>query len=148
MSIKVLATAYFSRHDTRTPVRYAVISMVSNMVFNLLLIIPLAHVGLALATSISAFVNGGLLLYGLLKAQVFSFRAHWIIYLFQAGVANLVMVLVLNFFLSDSSPEFWFAADSWSRVLNLGILCIAGVCSYSLTLLLCGVRPSHFRHSA
>lgn len=148
MSIKVLATAYFSRQDTRTPVRYAVISMVSNMVFNLLLIIPLAHVGLALATSISAFVNGGLLLYGLLKAQVFRFREHWIIYLFQAAVANLVMVLVLNFFLSDSSPEFWFAADTWSRVLNLGILCIAGVCSYSLTLLLCGVRPSHFRHSA
>ena len=147
MSIKVLATAYFSRQDTSTPVRYAVIAMVSNMVFNLMLIIPLAHVGLALATSLSAFVNAGLLLLGLVKTGVFHFRVHWVIYLFQALAANVVMVLVLNFFLSGSSLELWINASTLSRITNLSILCVAGALSYALTLLACGVRPSHFRHS-
>src|SRR5690606_20489274 len=41
MAIKILATAYFSRQDTKTPVRYGVIAMVTNMVMNLALILPL-----------------------------------------------------------------------------------------------------------
>jgi putative peptidoglycan lipid II flippase len=35
--------------------------MVANMAFNLALIVPLAHAGLALATSMSAWLNGYLL---------------------------------------------------------------------------------------
>ena len=148
MSIKVLATAYFSRHDTKTPVRFAVTAMVSNMLFNLILIIPLAHAGLALATSISAFVNGGQLLRGLIKSKVFRFRDHWRKYLFQLGTASLVMVVVLNAGNFLGSTADWTAADSITRVLHLGWLCLAGVVSYAVTLLLCGLRPSHFRHWA
>ena len=103
--------------------------------------------GLALATSLSAFVNAGLLLLGLVKTGVFHFRVHWVIYLFQALAANVVMVLVLNFFLSGSSLELWINASTLSRITNLSILCVAGALSYALTLLACGVRPSHFRHS-
>ena len=56
-----------------TPVRVGIIAMIANMVFNLALVIPLffffnlGHVGLALATSISSFLNAGLLLYYSLK---------------------------------------------------------------------------------
>ena len=52
MLIKVLAPGYFSRQDTKTPVKIAVKAMVANMVFNLMLIVPLAHAGLALATAL------------------------------------------------------------------------------------------------
>lgn len=154
MSIKVLVTAYFSRQDTQTPVNYAVIAMVCNMVFNLVLIIPLAHVGLALATSLSAFINGGLLLYGLLRAGVFRFHAHWLIYLFQVATATTVMVLVLGFIYEEGfmvgggDLPAWAAADTLSRVIDLSLLIAAGVASYGLTLLLTGVRLAHFRHSA
>ena len=41
MLIKVLAPGYFARQDMKTPVRIAVISMLANMLFNLLLIWPL-----------------------------------------------------------------------------------------------------------
>src|SRR5690606_4712219 len=53
MLIKVLAPGYFARQDTRTPVRIGMIAMAANMVFNLMLVWHLRHVGLALATAMS-----------------------------------------------------------------------------------------------
>ena len=59
--IKVLASGYFSRQDTKTPVKIGVVAMFANIILNLILIIPLAHAGLALATSLATFINAGLL---------------------------------------------------------------------------------------
>jgi len=63
--IKVLTPGYFARKDTKTPVRIAIAAMVVNLVLNLILIWPLQHVGLALATAIAAWLNAGLLARGL-----------------------------------------------------------------------------------
>jgi putative peptidoglycan lipid II flippase len=148
MCIKVLATAYFSRKDTTTPVRYAIVAMVSNMFLNLILIIPLAHVGLALATSLSAFINGGLLLFGLLRQGVFRFRVHWIAYLLRIGMAALVMVLVLKLLYGAGDFDVLATAGTVDRVMYLGLLCCAGALAYGLTLLALGVRPVDLRHRA
>ncbi|MCS7240832.1 MAG: polysaccharide biosynthesis C-terminal domain-containing protein, partial [Candidatus Bipolaricaulota bacterium] len=50
----VVAKAFYAQKDTRTPVRISVIGLLLNIVFNLVLIRPLAHKGLALATSLSS----------------------------------------------------------------------------------------------
>jgi putative peptidoglycan lipid II flippase len=62
-----LDNIYYSLQDTRTPVINGFISVVINVVLNLILIKPMAHRGLALATSISATVSSMLLIYGLRK---------------------------------------------------------------------------------
>ena len=59
--VKVLTPGYYARSDTKTPVRYAMISMVVNLVLNLVLIVPLAHMGPPLATAIASTVNVALL---------------------------------------------------------------------------------------
>ena len=59
--VKVLTPGYYARSDTRTPVRYATISMVVNLVLNLALIVPLRHMGPPLATAIASTVNVALL---------------------------------------------------------------------------------------
>jgi len=66
--IKVLAPGFFAREDIKTPVRIAIVAMVLNLILNLILMIPLAHVGLALATAISSWVNA-LALFYLLKIR-------------------------------------------------------------------------------
>jgi putative peptidoglycan lipid II flippase len=66
--VKILATGYFAREDTKTPVKIGVLALVVNIILNLILMGPLAHVGIALATSISAWVNGGLLALGLYRS--------------------------------------------------------------------------------
>ena len=58
--IKVLTPGFFAREDTRTPVKIALGCLASNLVL-VVLIWSLAHVGIALATAISAWLNAGLL---------------------------------------------------------------------------------------
>ncbi len=67
--VKVLSTAFFAREDTATPVKIGVAALVVNVVLNLLLMGPLAHVGIALATSIAAWINAGLLAWMLHRAN-------------------------------------------------------------------------------
>jgi putative peptidoglycan lipid II flippase len=69
--IKVLTPGYFARKDTATPVRIAALSVAVNIVLNLVLMVPLQHVGLALATAIAAWLNAALLARGLIR------RGHW-----------------------------------------------------------------------
>ncbi|MCE3230808.1 MAG: hypothetical protein K0R52_736 [Alphaproteobacteria bacterium] len=57
---KVFATGFFAREDTKTPVKIALVSIACNLMLNIILMIPFAHVGLAMATSIAAWINAGL----------------------------------------------------------------------------------------
>lgn len=55
--VKVLQPGFFAREDTSTPVKVAAAAVVLNLVLNLILMQYLAHVGLALATAISSWMN-------------------------------------------------------------------------------------------
>jgi putative peptidoglycan lipid II flippase len=143
MAIKVLASAYFSRQDTRTPVRFGIIAMVSNMVLNLILLIPLAHVGLALATSVSAFINAGLLGWGLRRQAGLRLEPGWAGFLLRIALALLGMLLVLQ--LLARPAELWMAWPDLQRVLWLGLTCAAGGLAYLLLLWAVGLRLAHFR---
>jgi putative peptidoglycan lipid II flippase len=55
--VKITAPVFYAFQDTKTPVRMAIIAMVCNVFLNLILMIPLKHAGLALATSLSAMIN-------------------------------------------------------------------------------------------
>lgn len=59
--VKVLTPGYYARSDTRTPVRYATISIAINLLLNLALIVPLRHMGPPLATALASSVNVALL---------------------------------------------------------------------------------------
>lgn len=151
MLIKVLAPGYFARQDTKTPVRIGIIAMVSNMVMNLLFVLPLhfyyqiGFVGLALATTCSAYLNAWLLYRGLQKAHVLSLQSDFFITMGKyllALAAMSVMLVVIN-----PAHALWVEWD-WMRRLaaTLG-LCVVGVVSYFFVLFALGVRPSQYRHA-
>ena len=144
MLIKVLAPGYFSRQDTKTPVKIGIIAMAVNMVLNLILIWPLAHVGLALATTLSAFLNAGLLLRGLLKDGVFVWQPGWSKCLLRMLLANGAMIGLL--LLLVGAPEQWLAYDLWQRVMQMALLVGGGAGLYLLVLVLLGMRPRDLRH--
>jgi putative peptidoglycan lipid II flippase len=64
-AVKIVAAAFFAFQDTRTPVIMACISIFANIVLGVVLMKPLAHGGLALATSLASMLNLGLLLVAL-----------------------------------------------------------------------------------
>lgn len=69
---KVFVAGFFARQDTKTPVKIAIISIICNLILNIILMGPFSHVGLAMATSIAAWVNAGLLLIALHRRNWFS----------------------------------------------------------------------------
>lgn len=142
MFIKVLAPGYFARQDTKTPVKIGIIAMVANMVFNFILMFPFGHVGLAMATSLSATLNFALLFWGLYKAQVFQIAPGWRVFLIRVLVANACMALCILLLMPDIAV---IQAQSFShRALVVGGLVLAGIFAYAITLLLVGLRARHF----
>ncbi|MDG1938661.1 MAG: murein biosynthesis integral membrane protein MurJ [Pseudomonadales bacterium] len=159
MAIKVLATGFYAQQDMKTPVRIGIIAMVSNMVLNLILVLilhhywQLGHVGLALATSLSAVLNAGLLFRGLSanrhlcvvseggKAKLLS-ADYWRL-LLQVIFAVAAMVAVLIWLQPELS--FWASADWLSHCYRLSVLCIAGFATYLIALLLLGVKVQQFK---
>ncbi len=55
--LKVLVPAFFAHGDTSTPVRVGLVAIGLNLALNLLFMVPLQHIGPALATSVSALFN-------------------------------------------------------------------------------------------
>ncbi|MCL6416193.1 murein biosynthesis integral membrane protein MurJ [Aestuariirhabdus sp. Z084] len=144
MMIKVLAPGYFARQDTKTPVKIAIKAMVANMVLNLILVWPLQHAGLALATSLSAFLSSALLFLGLRRAGVFELQPGWHLYGVRLLVANLAMVAVLLYLVAD--VQSWLSWGWWQRSVEMALLVAAGLLTYGGVLLLSGMRPRQFRY--
>ncbi len=139
--VKVLAPGFYARQDTRTPVKIGIIALLTNLILNIVLVFPLQHAGLALATSIAAFVNAGLLLRYLRANEVYRPRAGWLRFLGRVAVAACAMSAILVWL----SPPVgsWTAWDWGGRGLQLGILIGAGGLIYCLTCIAVGIRPRH-----
>ncbi len=137
--IKILAPGYYARQDTSTPVRIGIIAMISNMVMNLVLIFPLAHAGLALATTLSAYLNAGMLFRGLQRDGIYQARAGWPWFLLRVMAATAVMSIVL-YWLSRPLAD-WSTASAVERCLRLTLDIGAGMVTYFGTLGALGLRP-------
>lgn len=136
--IKVLAPGFYARQDTKTPVKIGIIAMIANMGLNIVLMISLAHAGLALATTLSALLNAGLLYYMLRKKAVYQPIAGWGIFFIRMIIANLVLVALL-LWLTPINSE-WISWSGWYRFSVLMGLIAASALAYFITLTLCGVR--------
>lgn len=64
-AVRIVAATFFALKDTRTPMIMATVSILANMVLGIILMGPLGHGGLALATSLASVLNLGLLVYAL-----------------------------------------------------------------------------------
>jgi len=60
---RIVVSAFHSVQDTRTPVKLSFIAFVANVILSLVLMGPMRHCGLALANSLSALLNAGMLFY-------------------------------------------------------------------------------------
>jgi len=152
MLIKVLAPGFFARQDMRTPVRIGVIAMVLNMLFNLLLVIPLhkywqvGHLGLAAATSLSAFINAILLFISLRKKAIYQPSKGWLRFFVGLVSSVLVMLLVLVQLLEiGGGTEAYYHQDWLQRITSIGLLCGIGFMTFVVSLFVFGFRLSDMR---
>ncbi|MGZ8225239.1 MAG: murein biosynthesis integral membrane protein MurJ [Methylococcaceae bacterium] len=140
--IKVLVPGFTARMDMKTPVRYGVFAMIVSLALNVVLVFPLAHAGLALATSLGAFFNALLLLNKLLRDKVYQPASGWLLFITRILLASTAMSTVL-YFLVDAS---WWNHWSWlERILNLLKWILVGMAAYAATLVLTGLRLRHLQ---
>lgn len=153
IAVKILAPGYYARQDTRTPVRIAIISMVSNMLMNFLFVGVLLslsfkgpHMGLALASSLAAYINAGMLYRGLRSQGVYIPEPGWLRVVLAVFLASASMLLVLFWFSADTSV--WVADPAIERGGRLALLVGGGCLVYFLTLIIAGLRRHHLEKGA
>lgn len=135
--IKVLVPGFTARQDMKTPVRYGIYAMLVSLVLNVVLVFPLAHAGLALATSLGAFFNAALLLRKLLKENIYQPASGWPLFFIRVLLAGAAMSLSLYYFVD---ARWWNAWSAGERVINLLKWIGVGMAIYTATLLLAGLR--------
>ena len=146
--VKVLAPGFYARQDIRTPVRFAIITLVLTQVLNLALMGPFKHAGLALAISIGACVNATMLWHGLVKRSAYRARPGWALFLAKLALALAVMGAALW---ALNLPDARWIALRVHPLLRVGTL--AGIVSvgalvYFATLAVLGFRLGDFKRTA
>lgn len=150
--VKVLVPGFFARQETRVPVRFAVIALSSGMAMSLgflglalWLEFEAPHAVLALATSLSAWINAGLLFRRLRREGIYQPQPGWMLFAARLLFANLLMAVTV---LTLSGPlSHWLAAELGDRVLNLLTVLLSAVGIYAAALWVAGLRPRHLRRA-
>lgn len=146
--VKVLVPGFTARQDMKTPVRIGIVCLLANMVFNLVIVVPMVrldvpypHVGLALASSLSGWLQVALLYRRLRADGIHHIGPELRRTLWQLLSAIVVMALA-GLWLTGGD---WFARDALHRVWTLAVILGTSGALYGATLFLVGLRPSHLK---
>ncbi|HEY8521962.1 MAG TPA: murein biosynthesis integral membrane protein MurJ [Gammaproteobacteria bacterium] len=150
IAVKVLSPGYFARHDTRTPVRVGVQSLLVSFGLNVVFVLALvatgwapAHAGLAAATSCAGLYNAALLLRGLAAARVLRPAPGWRRLAAQVIGACAAMIVFLLWGLDRAGD--WAAMSGWQRAGMLALLVVGGAAVYAGAAYALGLRPRELR---
>lgn len=136
--VKTLIPGFYAREDMKRPVHYALAALIVNLVLNLLLMGPLGHVGLALATTIAACANAALLWRNLVRHH--GFRADDRLRHAARAILGASLLLGIGLHYGDRFLE------GLPAVLRIALLIPAGLLSYALLAsLMGGLRISELR---
>ncbi len=152
--VKVFSPSFFAREDTRTPMRYAAISLILNTLGSVGLFFWLRsigwspHLGIAIATSIGGWLNAGLLYLALRRRGHFrgDRRLYWALPMIMISAA--VMGLGLYFGARQLQPWLALELPIWTRAGVLGaFLAAAAMLFFAMTFLTGALRISMLRRA-
>ena len=131
--VKGLSPGFFVREDMSTPVKIGLLAVAVNLVLNLLLMGPFLHVGIAAATSASAWLNAGLLAYILYRRGHFVLDDRLKSQLPRMVIASVIMGAGLYGGLQ--ALDTLLAGSLTERITVLAILVIGGLLVYGVLAL-------------
>ncbi len=144
--VKALTPGFFAREDTRTPLYVATAAIVVNVILNLVFLYgtTLAHVGIALASSLSGWLNAFLL------AAILRTRRHWLpdrrLAIRSAGMLAAAGGMGLALWIALSTAGAVMALTDLKAAAALVAVCVLGGAVYGVLGVLFGiVRVSELR---
>ena len=123
MMTKVFSTTFFAHKNTRTPLIGGIISIISNLLFIFLLVPYFKHVGVALATSLSAWCNGLYLIFKLGSLGTVKIERSVLWECAKQLIASFIMFLaicIINTFAND----YYYVQDKFDR--NIAVISAVG----------------------
>ncbi len=137
--IKILVVPFFANEDTKTPIKVSLLCMIINLILNLILIKHFLHVGLAISTSISAWVNAVILGILMQKKLGFIFERSIIKVIIKVLIASMVMAILttkLFTFIQLNLPNLNFFSTNLSLIVSI----IFGIIVYLFAIYILGVK--------
>jgi putative peptidoglycan lipid II flippase len=134
--VKILAPAFFAREDTTTPVVVGVIAMAANVLLSLLLIQSFAHVGIAIATSLSSWLNALIMLGLLIKRG--HYQSDTRLLRRSSGMIIASAVMGIGLWFSAGFLQAELVGDLMSRIIALGLIIVCGGGVYFVCTLVTG----------
>jgi putative peptidoglycan lipid II flippase len=132
--IKVMVPIFLSRGDTKTPVIAGVVAMVSNIALNIILSNYYGFIGIAIATSISAVLNVVVLVFFIIKNNLYSFDFKTLKTTIKVLISSAFMGIFLWFF------ELSYTTGAATRVMNLALEVGIAAMIYFIFLLILRVK--------
>jgi putative peptidoglycan lipid II flippase len=129
--IKVLVAAFHSMQDTITPVKVAFFALLSNIILNIILMVPLKAGGLALATSIAGFINASALFVILRKRIGYLDGRKTLKFFLKVLFASLVMGIIARIMMCHLP---WNSIIG--SILNLFLIIFVCILSYVIISLI------------
>jgi putative peptidoglycan lipid II flippase len=131
--VKVIEPAFFARGDTKTVMKIAIFSLISNVIWNMIFYhLQFSYIGIVLASVISSYLNLSCLLIILMRKKHFIFADHFTKRLAFILFAAISMAIAL--FLTR---EF-FAINDFNKIIELAIMIFIGLVVYVLVSYFCG----------
>ena len=146
--IKILASGFYARQDTKTPVRIGIQAMIFNMVLNVVFVVSMLqadflapHVGLALATSAAAYFNAFRLARELRHEAILGSLKTFSKPLLKILCACIAMTVVIQFLLPGL--ELWSEWHWHQRLIQLAWMILPAILCYGIMLWIMGFRRQH-----
>lgn len=133
--IKIIAPIFLARGDTKTPVIAGIFAMVTNIVLNIILAYFYGFVGIAIATSISALINFGILLFFSYHKNIYKINKNLLLLTIKVLVSSIIMAIFLIIFKFD-----YISLSVYDRILSLAITIILSLVIYFVTLMFFRVK--------
>jgi putative peptidoglycan lipid II flippase len=134
--VKIFVPGFFANGDTKTPVIIAGMCLLLNVTLSLILIRLMGHTGLAIATSVSAWLNTGLLCAILIKRRLYYADKSLNKRLIKVVISSLLMGVLL-YYMQQGLAQY-LRADFTMKSMAVLALIITGMASYILIANLTG----------
>ena len=144
MLIKILTPSFFARQQPKKPMYVALASMVLNAILAWMLGFNLGygHIGLALASSISAFFTVLTLLFLLRKEKVYQPSSGWLIFWVRLAFASAILIAFISNFGEAASALRKFTVIA--QIIYILKMITISMALYFLALRLTGMKAKDF----
>ena len=109
--IKIFSSFIFARNDTKTPFYFSLISVITNIVISVSLFSEVGFIIIPIATTISSWLNGFLLMIFVLNKNYFNFKNSFFVQLFKIILTNFVCLGLFKVFINYFNEYFIFSGN-------------------------------------